>query len=158
MAILRMDNVLIVVEDLDASIAFFEELGMELEGRAELEGDWVDGVIGIDGARDEVATLRTPDGHGRIELTQFKTPPAVGPKPSELPVNALGYRRVMFAVDDLDDVLARTRAHGEKLVRDVVTYQDMYRLCFIRGPEGIIVGLAQPLKELRPDPYAATTS
>jgi catechol 2,3-dioxygenase-like lactoylglutathione lyase family enzyme len=142
-----MDNVLIVVEDLDAAIAFFIELGMELEGRAELEGEWVDGVIGIDNARDEIATLRTPDGHGRLELTQFHRPTAVGPRPMDLPVNALGYRRIMFAVDDLDDTLARLRRHGAELVRDVMQYEDVYRLCFIRGPDGIIIGLAQPLKE-----------
>jgi len=158
MAILRMDNVLVVVEDLDAAIAFFVELGMTLEGRAELEGPWVDGVIGIDGARDEVAMLVTPDGHGRVELTQFQHPAAVGPSPGELPVNALGYRRIMFAVDDLDDVLARLRSHGAELVRDVVTYQDIYRLCFVRGPEGIIVGLAQPLEGSRPDPFVEPTS
>ena len=154
MTVLRMDNVLIVVEDLDAAIAFFEELGLDLEGRAKLEGPWVDGVIGIDGARDEVATLRTPDGHSRVELTQFERPAAVGPKPGDLPVNALGYRRIMFAVDDLDDVLDRLRSHGAELVRDVVTYEDVYRLCFIRGPEGLIIGLAQPLHGSRPDPYA----
>jgi catechol 2,3-dioxygenase-like lactoylglutathione lyase family enzyme len=142
-----MDNVLVVVEDLDAAIAFFIELGMELEGRAVLEGAWVDGTIGIDGARDEIAMMRTPDGHGKLELTQFHTPEAVGPKPKDLPVNALGYRRVMFAVDDLDAVLARLLAHGAELVRDVVQYEDVYRLCFIRGPEGLIIGLAQPLKE-----------
>ena len=151
MTLLRMDNVLIVVEDLNAAIAFFIELGMELEGRMELEGEWVDGVIGIDGARDEIAMLKTPDGHSRIELTQFQRPAAVGPSPRDLPVNALGYRRVMFAVDDLDDVLARLRTHGAELVRDVMQYGDAYRLCFIRGPEGIIVGLAQPLTEPRPD-------
>ncbi|HEX7224163.1 MAG TPA: VOC family protein [Candidatus Limnocylindria bacterium] len=151
MTLLRMDNVLIVVEDLNAAIAFFIELGMELEGRMELEGEWVDGVIGIDGARDEIAMLKTPDGHSRIELTQFQRPAAVGPSPRDLPVNALGYRRVMFAVDDLDDVLARLRTHGAELVRDVMQYEDAYRLCFVRGPEGIIVGLAQPLTEPRPD-------
>jgi catechol 2,3-dioxygenase-like lactoylglutathione lyase family enzyme len=145
--LLRMDNVLVVVEDLDAAIAFFIELGMELEGRAVLEGAWVDGTIGIDGARDEIAMMRTPDGHGKLELTQFHTPEAVGPKPKDLPVNALGYRRVMFAVDDLDAVLARLLARGAELVRDVVQYEDVYRLCFIRGPEGLIIGLAQPLKE-----------
>jgi catechol 2,3-dioxygenase-like lactoylglutathione lyase family enzyme len=142
---LRMDNVLIVVEDLDAAIVFFTELGMELEGRAELEGEWVDRVIGIDGARDEIATLRTPDGNSRLELTQFHTPAAVGPNPKDLPVNALGYRRIMFAVNDLDDTLARLRAHGAELVRDVVEYEGVYRLCFIHGPSGIIIGLAQPL-------------
>ena len=146
-----MDNVLIVVEDLDAAIAFFVQLGMELEGRAQLEGDWVDRVIGIDGARDEIATLRTPDGHSRLELTQFHTPAAVGPNPRDLPVNALGYRRVMFAVDDLDDVLARLQTHGADLVREVVQYEDVYRLCFIRGPGGIIIGLAEPLKEPQPE-------
>jgi catechol 2,3-dioxygenase-like lactoylglutathione lyase family enzyme len=142
-----MDNVLVVVEDLDAAIAFFSELGMELEGRAVLEGEWVDRTIGIDGARDEIATLRTPDGHSRLELTQFHTPAAVGPDPRDLPVNALGYRRIMFAVDDLDDTLARLRPLGAELVRDIVEYEDVYRLCFVRGPSGIIIGLAQPLKE-----------
>jgi catechol 2,3-dioxygenase-like lactoylglutathione lyase family enzyme len=151
MAILRMDNVLIVVEDLEAAIAFFIELGMELEGRMEIEGEWADRVIGIDGAKDEIAVLRTPDGHSRLELTQFERPPAVGPKPKDLPVNALGYRRIMFAVDDLDDTLARLRTLGAELVRDVVQYEDAYRLCFIRGPEGLIIGLAQPLKEVQPD-------
>ncbi len=142
---LRLDNVLVVVEDLDAAIAFFIELGMELEGRAQLEGDFVDRVIGIDGARDEIAMMRTPDGLGKLELTQFETPAAVGPSPKDLPVNALGYRRVMFSVDDLDAVLARVLAAGAELVRDVVQYEDVYRLCFIRGPEGLIIGLAQPL-------------
>jgi catechol 2,3-dioxygenase-like lactoylglutathione lyase family enzyme len=145
MTLLRMDNVLVVVEDLDAAIAFFAELGMELEGRAQLEGEWVDGVIGIDGARDEIAMMRTPDGHGKLELTQFHRPEAVGPRPRDLPVNALGYRRVMFTVDDLDAVLARVSAHGAELVREVVQYEDVYRLCFIRGPEGLIIGLAEPL-------------
>jgi catechol 2,3-dioxygenase-like lactoylglutathione lyase family enzyme len=140
-----MDNVLVVVEDLDAAVAFFTELGMELEGRAVLEGEWVDRVIGVDGARDEIATLRTPDGHSRLELTQFHNPPAVGPSPSDLPTNALGYRRIMFAVDDLDDTLARLRSHGAELVRDVVEYEGVYRLCFVRGPSGIITGLAQLL-------------
>lgn len=152
MTLLRMDNVLVVVEDLDAAIAFFLELGMELEGRMELEGEWVDRVIGIDGAKDEIAMLRTPDGHNRLELTQFERPAAVGPNPKDLPVNALGYRRIMFSVDDLDDTLARLRTHGAELVRDIVQYEDVYRLCFIHGPAGIIIGLAQPLKEVQPDP------
>jgi catechol 2,3-dioxygenase-like lactoylglutathione lyase family enzyme len=158
MAILRMDNVLIVVEDLEAAIAFFIELGMELEGRMELEGEWVDRTIGIDGAKDEIATLRTPDGHSRLELTQFKRPAAVGPSPGDLPVNALGYRRIMFAVDDLDDTLARLRTHGAELVRDVVEYEDLYRMCFIRGPGGILLGLAQPLKQAQPNLYAPSGS
>ena len=144
MTLLRMDNILVVVEDLDAAIAFFLELGMELEGRAELSGDWVDRVIGVDGAHDEIAMLRTPDGHGKLELTQFHTPEAVAPRPMDLPVNALGYRRLMFSVDDLDAVLARLLAAGAELVRDVVQYEDVYRLCFIRGPEGLIIGLAEP--------------
>lgn len=144
---LRMDNVLVVVEDLDAALAFFVELGMELEGRAELQGEWVDRVIGVDGAHDEIATLRTPDGHSRLELTQFHNPQAVGPSPRDLPTNALGYRRIMFEVDDLDDTLTRLRPRGAELVRDVVEYEDVYRLCFIRGPSGIIIGLAQPLKQ-----------
>ncbi|HEX2765406.1 MAG TPA: VOC family protein [Candidatus Limnocylindria bacterium] len=150
MGLVRMDNVLLVVEDIEAAIAFFTELGMELEGRAELQGPWVDGVIGIDGAHDEVAMMRTPDGHGRIELTRFFTPPAVGPSPGELPTNALGYRRIMFAVDDLDDTLERLRAHGAEIVRDVVQYEDAYRLCFVRGPEGVLIGLAQPLDAAPP--------
>jgi catechol 2,3-dioxygenase-like lactoylglutathione lyase family enzyme len=153
-----MDNVLIVVEDLEAAIAFFIELGMELEGRMELEGEWVDRTIGIDGAKDEIATLRTPDGHSRLELTQFKRPAAVGPSPGDLPVNALGYRRIMFAVDDLDDTLARLRTHGAELVRDVVEYEDLYRMCFIRGPGGILLGLAQPLKQAQPNLYAPSGS
>jgi catechol 2,3-dioxygenase-like lactoylglutathione lyase family enzyme len=149
-----MDNVLVVVTDLEAAIAFFQELGMELEGRMELEGEWVDRVIGIDGAKDEIATLKTPDGHARLELTQFENPPAVGPDPGDLPTNALGYRRIMFAVDDLDDTLARLAKHGAELVRDVAQYEDVYRLCFVRGPDGILIGLAQPLKEAQPDLFA----
>jgi catechol 2,3-dioxygenase-like lactoylglutathione lyase family enzyme len=144
---LRMDNVLIVVDDLEAMISFFVVLGMELEGRMPIEGEWVDRVIGIEDSRAEIATLRTPDGHSRLELTQFHTPAAVGPNPKDLPTNALGYRRIMFAVDDLDDTLARLRPLGAELVRDIVEYEDVYRLCFIRGPSGIIIGLAQPLKE-----------
>ncbi len=146
-----MDNVLIVVEDLDAAIAFFIELGMELEGRMELEGEWVDRVIGIDGAKDEIATLRTPDGHSRLELTQFESPRRSVRIRRTCRSNALGYRRIMFAVDDLDDTLARLATHGAELVRDVVQYEDVYRLCFIHGPAGIIIGLAQPLKEAQPD-------
>ncbi|MGQ0608696.1 MAG: VOC family protein [Chloroflexota bacterium] len=145
MAILRMDNVLIVVEDLDRAIAFFTELGMEVEGRAQIEGRWVDRVIGLDDARSEVAVLRTPDGHGKVELTKFHTPAAVRLGPEDAPVNVLGLRRIMFAVDDIDDVVARLRTHGAELVGEVVQYEDAYRLCYVRGPEGIIVGVAQPL-------------
>jgi catechol 2,3-dioxygenase-like lactoylglutathione lyase family enzyme len=140
-----MDNVLVVVEDLDGAIAFFVELGMELEGRMPIEVRWVDRVIALDGSRQEIAMLRTPDGHGRIELTKFSQPAAVRSEPENAPVNTLGIRRVMFAVDDIDDVLARIRTHGAELIGEVVQYEDAYRLCYLRGPEGIIVGLAEPL-------------
>jgi catechol 2,3-dioxygenase-like lactoylglutathione lyase family enzyme len=142
---LRIDNVLIVVEDLEAAIAFFMELGMELEGRMPIEGPWVDRVIAIDNARGEIATMRTPDGHGRIELDKFHSPAAVAAEPNPAPVNTLGIRRIMFAVDDIDAVLARLLAHGAELMGEVVDYEGIYRLCYIRGPEGMIVGLAQEL-------------
>ena len=145
MTIRRMDNVLIVVEDIDAVIAFFVELGMELEGKGPVEGRWVERVIGIDDVRQDVAMLRTPDGHGRIELATFHTPRAISPEPKNAPVNTLGIRRVMFAVDDIDDVVVRLREHGAELVGEVARYEDVYRLCYVRGPEGIIVGLAEQL-------------
>jgi catechol 2,3-dioxygenase-like lactoylglutathione lyase family enzyme len=145
MAIQRMDNVLIVVEDLDAVIAFFVELGMELEGRAPVEGPWVERVIGIDGVRQDVAMLRTPDGHGRIELARFHTPTAISAGPADAPANTLGIRRVMFAVDDIEDTVARLRTHGAELVGELARYEDVYLLCYVRGPEGIVVGLAQQL-------------
>ncbi len=145
MTIHRMDNVLIVVDDLDVVIAFFVELGMELEGRGPIEGRWVERVIGIDDVRQEVAMLRIPDGHGRIELAMFHTPKAIRPEPKDAPANTLGIRRVMFAVDDIDDVVARLRTDGAELVGEVVQYEDVYRLCYVRGPEGIIVGLAEQL-------------
>jgi catechol 2,3-dioxygenase-like lactoylglutathione lyase family enzyme len=145
MTIRRMDNVLIVVEDIDAVIAFLVELGMELEGKGPVEGRWVERVIGIDDVRQDVAMLRTPDGHGRIELATFHTPRAISPEPKNAPVNTLGIRRVMFAVDDIDDVVARVRDHGAELVGEVARYEDVYRLCYVRGPEGIIVGLAEQL-------------
>src|SRR5690349_18424806 len=145
MAIQRMDNVLIVVEDLDAVISFFVELGLELEGRGPIEGRWVERVIGIDGVRQEVAMLRTPDGHGRIELAMFHTPAAISAEPKDAPANTLGIRRIMFAVDDLEDVLARLRGHGAELVGEVARYEDSVRLCYVRGPEGIVVGLAEQL-------------
>ena len=146
MAIQRMDNVLIVVEDLDAVIAFFVELGMELEGKGPIEGRWVERVIGIDDVRQDIAMLRTPDGHGRIELAMFHAPAAVRAQPVDAPANTLGIRRVMFAVDDIDDVVARLRAHGAELVGEVAQYEDVYRLCYVRGPEGIIVGLSEELR------------
>jgi catechol 2,3-dioxygenase-like lactoylglutathione lyase family enzyme len=147
MAVKRMDNVGIVVEDLDAAITFFVELGLELEGRAPVEGDWADGVTGLRGMRVEIAMMRTPDGHSRLELSRFRAP-AVAADHRAAPVNALGYLRVMFAVDDIDDTLARLRRLGAALVGEVVQYGNVYRLCYIRGPEGILIGLAQ---ELLPD-------
>jgi len=142
---MRMDNVLIVVDDLEAAKAFFVELGMELEGEMPLEGRWVDRVVGLENVRCEIATMRTPDGRGRVELSKFHAPAALKAEPKNAPVNTLGIRRIMFAVDDIDDVLARLRAHGAELIGEVAQYKDKYRLCFIRGPEGIIVGLAEQL-------------
>ena len=141
-----MDNVLIVVDDLEAAKAFFAELGMELEGEATNEGRWVDRVVGLDDVRADIATMRTPDGHGRLELAKFHTPPAVRAEPDSAPANALGIRRIMFAVEDIDDVVARLRARGAELVGELERYGDSYRLCYVRGPEGIIVALAEQLK------------
>ncbi len=145
MTIQRMDNVLIVVEDLEAVKAFFTELGMELEGETQVEGPWVGQVIGLDDVRADITMMRTPDGHGRVELTKFHTPPAVRAEPESAPTNALGIRRIMFAVDDIDDVVARLRSHGAELVGEIAQYEDVYRLCYLRGPEGIIIGLAEQL-------------
>ncbi|MER7708062.1 VOC family protein [Kitasatospora sp. NPDC097605] len=145
MTIRRMDNVLIVVEDLDAAVAFFTELGLDLEGRSPVEGRWVERIIGLEGVRQEVAMLRTPDGHGRIELAMFHSPEPVRPEPRPAPPHTLGIRRVMFAVDDIDDVVVRLLAHGAELVGEIVRFEDVYRLCYVRGPEGIIVGLAEEL-------------
>ena len=144
MSVQRMDNVGIVVEDLPATIAFFRELGLELEGRAMVEGAWAGRVTGLGDQRVEIAMMRTPDGHSRLELSRFLTPPVVADHRSS-PVNALGYLRVMFAVDDLDDTLARLRKHGVQLVGEVVQYEDEYRLCYIRGPEGLLIGLAEQI-------------
>jgi catechol 2,3-dioxygenase-like lactoylglutathione lyase family enzyme len=145
MTLQRMDNVLIVVDDLAATKAFFVALGMELEGETTVEGPAVDRLIGLQNVRATLAFMRTPDGHGRIELDKFHTPQAIRSGPENVPVNALGIRRIMFAVDNIDDVLARLRAHGAELVGDVVQYADTDRLCYVRGPEGIIVGLAEQL-------------
>jgi catechol 2,3-dioxygenase-like lactoylglutathione lyase family enzyme len=145
MTLQRMDNVLIVVEDLEAAKAFFAELGMELEGEATNEGPWADQTVGLDGVRADIAMMRTPDGHGRLELAKFHTPPAVRAEPESAPANALGIRRIMFAVEDIDDVVARLRGHGAELVGEIAQYEDIYRLCFLRGPEGIILGLAERL-------------
>jgi catechol 2,3-dioxygenase-like lactoylglutathione lyase family enzyme len=143
-AVQRMDNVGIVVDDLPAAIAFFRELGLELEGRAMIEGDWSGRVTGLRDQRVEIAMMRTPDGHSRLELSRFLAPPVVADH-RNAPVNALGYLRVMFAVDDLDDTLARLRKHGAQLVDEVVRYEDVYRLCYIRGPEGLLIGLAEQI-------------
>ena len=147
-----MDNVGIVVESLDAAVSFFVELGLELEGRSTIEGEWAGRVTGLGDQRVEIAMLRTPDGHSRLELSRFLTPAPVADH-RNAPVNALGHLRVMFAVDDLDDTLARLRSHGAELVDDVVQYEDMYRLCYIRGPERILIGLAEQLG-LERDPLA----
>jgi len=144
MTVLRMDNVGIVVDDLKAVTAFFVELGLELEGETTVEGELVDRIVGLDGVRSDIAMLRTPDGHSRLELTKFKTPPAVGAEPNS-PLNRLGIGRIMFAVDDIEEVLARLQARGAELVGEVVQYEDAYRLCYVRGPEGIIVAWAEPL-------------
>jgi len=145
MALQRMDNVLIVVDDLEAAKSFFVELGMELEGQATVEGQTVDLVVGLENVRSEIAMLRTPDGHGRIELDKFHTPAAISAEPENEPVNTLGIRRIMFAVDDIEEVLARLRTHGAELVGEIVQYEDTYRLCYIRGPEGILIALAEQL-------------
>jgi len=144
MTIQRMDNVGIVVDDLKAVTAFFVELGLELEGEATVEGRWVDRVVGLDGVRNDIAMVRTPDGHGRLELMKFHSPPATTAEPNA-PPNTLGIRRIMFAVDDIEEVLARLRARGAELIGEVVRYGDSYRLCYVRGPEGIIVALAEQL-------------
>jgi catechol 2,3-dioxygenase-like lactoylglutathione lyase family enzyme len=144
MALQRMDNVGIVVESLDTAIDFFAELGLELEGRTMIEGDWSGRVTGLRDQRVEIAMMRTPDGHSRIELSRFLAPPVVADH-RNAPVNALGYLRVMFAVDDLDDTLARLRDKGAEVVDEVVRYEDEYRLCYVRGPEGILIGLAEQI-------------
>lgn len=145
MTVLRMDNVSIVVEDLDAAINFFTELGLALEVRMPIEGEWAGRVTGVRDQRVEIAMMRTPDGHSRIELSRFDAPP-IASDHRVAPVNSLGYLRVMFAVTDLDDTLARLGTLGARVVDEVVNYLDVYRLCYIRGPEGILIGLAQPLK------------
>jgi catechol 2,3-dioxygenase-like lactoylglutathione lyase family enzyme len=144
MALKRMDNVGIVVEDLGGAIDFFRELGLELEGRATIEGEWAGRVTGLSDQRVEIAMMRTPDGHSRLELSRFLAPPVIADH-RNAPVNALGYLRVMFAVDDIDEILERLRKRGAQLVGDVVQYENTYRLCYIRGPEGLLIGLAQEL-------------
>jgi catechol 2,3-dioxygenase-like lactoylglutathione lyase family enzyme len=145
MTIRRMDNVLIVVEDLEAATAFFVELGMELEGQTQVEGDFVDRTVGLDGVHADIVMLKTPDGHGRVELSKFHTPAAIRSEPHHAPANTLGIRRILFAVDDIDDVVARLRTHGAELVGEMAQYGESYRLCFVRGPEGFIIGLAEQI-------------
>ncbi len=142
---IRMDNVFIVVNDLKAVTAFFVELGLELEGEMTVEGQWVDRVVGLDGVRNDIAMMRTPDGHGRLELVKFNRPTAISDEPKNAPVNTLGIRRIMFAVEDIKEVLARLQAHGATLVGELAQYEDKYLLCYVRGPEGIIIALAEQL-------------
>ena len=144
MAVQRLDNVGIVVEDLAAAIEFFRELGLELEGQGMVEGEWAGRVTGLGDQRVEIAMMRTPDGYGRLELSRFLAPAVVADHRTA-PVNSLGYLRVMFAVDDLDETLVRLRRHDTELVGEVVQYEDVYRLCYIRGPEGVLIGLAEKL-------------
>jgi catechol 2,3-dioxygenase-like lactoylglutathione lyase family enzyme len=145
MTIQRMDHVGVVVDDLEAATEFFAELGMELEAEMPVEGRWVDRVVGLDDVCVEIAMMRTPDGHGRLELTKFHKPAAISAEPEVAPPNTLGIRRIMFAVEDIEDVLARLRTLGAELVGEVAQYEDSYRLCYVRGPEGIIVALAEQL-------------
>ncbi|MFJ7956400.1 VOC family protein [Streptomyces sp. NPDC096319] len=145
MTLRRMDNVGIVVEDLDAAVAFFTELGMEVEAKAEIEGLFADQTVGLDGVRSDIAMMRTPDGHGKLELAQYHTPAAVGDASHDAPPNTLGLHRVMFAVDDIDDTIARLRRHGAELLGEVAQYENIYRLCYLRGPSGIILALAEQI-------------
>lgn len=145
MTVHRMDNVGIVVDDLAAAIAFFVELGLELEGEARVEGGWVDSVVGLDDVQVDVAMMQIPDGHSRLELMRFERPEAATTERGDAPANALGIRRIMFVVEDIEDVLARLQAHGARLIGDLAQYGDSYRLCYVRGPEGIIVALAEQL-------------
>jgi catechol 2,3-dioxygenase-like lactoylglutathione lyase family enzyme len=143
-ALLRMDNVAIIVDDLQAAVAFFTELGLELEGETTVEGPWVDRILGLEGVRSDIVMMRTPDGHSRLELSRFQQPKAIATE-RKAPVNTLGIRRLMFAVTDIDDVVARLQKHGAELIGEVVQYEDFYRLCYLRGPEGIMIALAEQL-------------
>jgi catechol 2,3-dioxygenase-like lactoylglutathione lyase family enzyme len=145
MTIKRLDHVSVVVEDLPAAIAFFSELGLEQEGKAAIEGEWVDRINGLDNIQVDIVMMRTPDGHGRLELTKFRNPKLIEIEPAVQPPNALGLRSVMFTVESVDDTVARLRANGAELVGEVAQYEDMYRLCYMRGPAGIIVALAEEL-------------
>jgi len=145
MTIQRMDNIAIVVDDLDAAVAFFTELGMELEGKAQVEGLFADRTVGLDGVRSDIAMMRTPDGHSRLELTRYHAPAAAAARPENPPPNTLGLHRVMFAVDDINDTVTRLRAYGTELLGEVTQYENIYLLCYLRGPAGIIVALAEQI-------------
>jgi catechol 2,3-dioxygenase-like lactoylglutathione lyase family enzyme len=145
MTVKRMDNVGIVFADLDAAVAFFAELGLEVEGTMTVEGEWSDRIVGLDGQRVDIAMLRTPDRHSKLELMSYRTPTMISPEPRNAPPNTLGLRRLMFAVDDIEDTIARLRTHGAELVGEVVRYEDIFLLCYLRGPEGVIIALAEEL-------------
>ena len=145
MSVRRLDNVGIVFDNLDAAVAFFVELGLELEGRMSVEGEWSDRIVGLDGQRVDVAMMRTPDGHGKLELMSYQTPEMISPEPRNAPPNTLGLRRLMFAVDDIEDTIGRLRTHGAELIGEVVQYENIFLLCYLRGPEGVIVALAEEL-------------
>src|SRR6185503_3940046 len=145
MTLKRLDNVGVVVNDLAAAVAFFTELGLELEGEAQVEGPSVDRLVGLEGVRSDIAMMRTPDGHSRVELTKFRSPAADSAGPNNAPPNTLGIRRMMFAVEGIDNVVARLRAHGAELVGELVQYENSYRLCYVRGPAGILVALAEKI-------------
>jgi catechol 2,3-dioxygenase-like lactoylglutathione lyase family enzyme len=144
--LLQMHNIAIVVEDLKAAIAFFAELGLELEGETTVEGQLVDRIVGLKGVRSDIAMMRTPDGHSRLELTKFQSPTAIRNGERNAPVNTLGIRRIMFQVEDIKEVLSRLQAHGAELIGEIVRYEDIYLLCYVRGPEGILIALAEPLR------------
>lgn len=146
MTVLRMDNVGIVFSDLDAAVAFFVELGLEVEGRTTVEGEWSDRIVGLVGQRVDIAMLRTPDSRSKLELMSYQRPAMITPEPANAPANTLGIRRLMFAVDDIEDTIARLRPHGAELVGEVVRYEDIFLLCYLRGPEGVIVALAEELR------------
>jgi catechol 2,3-dioxygenase-like lactoylglutathione lyase family enzyme len=145
--LLRMDNVLIVVEDMEGATAFFKELGMEVVGETTVEGPWADKVVGLEGVKADIVMMQTPDGNGRVELSRFHSPEAIKTQPHPAPSNALGMRRIMFAVEGIDDVVARLQQRGGELVGEIAQYENVYRLCFMRGPEGVVIGLAEELRQ-----------
>jgi len=146
MTVLRMDNVGIVFDDLDAAVDFFLELGLELDGRMTVEGEWSDRIVGLKDQRVDIAMLKTPDGHSKLELMSYQRPNVIRPEPQNAPANTLGIRRLMFAVDDINDTISRLHPHGAELVGEVVQFEDMFLLCYLRGPEGVIVALAEELR------------